>query len=99
MFTHMRFSCCLFSFFFFKQKTAYEMSVSDWSSDVCSSDLFPLLDRFTAHAQAEFDVGHHIEVREQGERLEDQADVPLVGRNPLHPFSPDPDLSSVWLIE
>src|SRR5881628_1620583 len=26
-------------FFFFKQKTAYEMSVSDWSSDVCSSDL------------------------------------------------------------
>src|SRR5881628_3514490 len=25
--------------FFFKQKTAYEMSVSDWSSDVCSSDL------------------------------------------------------------
>src|SRR3546814_1613146 len=26
-------------FFFFKQKTAYEMRVSDWSSDVCSSDL------------------------------------------------------------
>src|SRR3546814_1625787 len=29
---------CL-SFFFFKQKTAYEMRISDWSSDVCSSDL------------------------------------------------------------
>src|SRR3546814_1044190 len=29
--------CCLF--FFFKQKTAYEMRISDWSSDVCSSDL------------------------------------------------------------
>src|SRR3546814_6775983 len=29
------FSC----FFFFKQKTAYEMRISDWSSDVCSSDL------------------------------------------------------------
>src|SRR3546814_47380 len=28
--------CC---FFFFKQKTAYEMRISDWSSDVCSSDL------------------------------------------------------------
>ena len=27
------------SFFFFKQKTAYEMEESDWSSDVCSSDL------------------------------------------------------------
>src|SRR3546814_8908060 len=26
-------------FFFFKQKTAYEMHISDWSSDVCSSDL------------------------------------------------------------
>src|SRR3546814_742035 len=29
---------CLY-FFFFKQKTAYEMRISDWSSDVCSSDL------------------------------------------------------------
>src|SRR3546814_1062479 len=28
-------------FFFFKQKTAYEMRISDWSSDVCSSDLGP----------------------------------------------------------
>src|SRR3546814_4257533 len=37
--------CCLivvfmlFFIFFFKQKTAYEMRISDWSSDVCSSDL------------------------------------------------------------
>src|SRR3546814_9733320 len=30
-------NCC---FFFFKQKTAYEMRISDWSSDVCSSDLW-----------------------------------------------------------
>src|SRR3546814_4106498 len=29
-------------FFFFKQKTAYEMRISDWSSDVCSSDLCPV---------------------------------------------------------
>src|SRR3546814_3919235 len=29
----------LIIFFFFKQKTAYEMRISDWSSDVCSSDL------------------------------------------------------------
>src|SRR3546814_10288554 len=29
----------LCSFFFFKQKTAYELRISDWSSDVCSSDL------------------------------------------------------------
>src|SRR3546814_4801277 len=30
---------CLCILFFFKQKTAYEMRISDWSSDVCSSDL------------------------------------------------------------
>src|SRR3546814_5439508 len=30
-------------FFFFKQKTAYEMRISDWSSDVCSSDLFKVI--------------------------------------------------------
>src|SRR3546814_13344162 len=29
----------VYAFFFFKQKTAYEMRISDWSSDVCSSDL------------------------------------------------------------
>src|SRR3546814_950086 len=29
----------MFVFFFFKQKTSYEMRISDWSSDVCSSDL------------------------------------------------------------
>src|SRR3546814_8722674 len=31
-------------FFFFKQKTAYEMHISDWSSDVCSSDLLGTMD-------------------------------------------------------
>src|SRR3546814_5321309 len=31
--------CWFFDVFFFKQKTAYEMRISDWSSDVCSSDL------------------------------------------------------------
>src|SRR3546814_6726347 len=30
----------IFSVFFIKQKTAYEMRISDWSSDVCSSDLY-----------------------------------------------------------
>src|SRR3546814_11449940 len=37
-------------FFFFKQKTAYEMRISDWSSDVCSSDL---------QAKRRFDVAEH----------------------------------------
>src|SRR3546814_6242101 len=35
-------------FFFFKQKTAYEMRISDWSSDVCSADLMDKLDALTA---------------------------------------------------
>src|SRR3546814_5370452 len=30
---------CTYDFFFFKQKTAYDMRISDWSSDLCSSDL------------------------------------------------------------
>ncbi len=34
----------MFFFFFFKQKTAYEIKECDWSSDVCSSDLGPLMD-------------------------------------------------------
>src|SRR3546814_7565818 len=33
---------CYICVFFFKQKTAYELLISDWSSDVCSSDLFLL---------------------------------------------------------
>src|SRR3546814_6724877 len=37
-------SCVDSLFFFFKQKTAYELRISDWSSDVCSSDLKKLLD-------------------------------------------------------
>src|SRR3546814_10780777 len=35
----LMFLVALCIFFFFKQKTAYEMRISDWSSDVCSSDL------------------------------------------------------------
>src|SRR3546814_4072462 len=39
---------CLF--FFFKQKTAYEMRISDWSSDVCSSDLLSATGGFAGFA-------------------------------------------------
>src|SRR3546814_5041768 len=37
-------------FFFFKQKTAYEMRISDWSSDVCSSDLLAVVRGRHTHA-------------------------------------------------
>src|SRR3546814_13669667 len=40
---------CLYVVFFFKQKTAYEMRISDWSSDVCSSDLEPNAERRLGH--------------------------------------------------
>src|SRR3546814_2367051 len=36
---YLLFLCFLVVVFFFKQKTAYELRISDWSSDVCSSDL------------------------------------------------------------
>src|SRR3546814_10917914 len=36
----------MYMFFFFKQKTAYEMRISDWSPDVCSSDLLVLITFF-----------------------------------------------------
>src|SRR3546814_1562036 len=35
--------CLMWSLYFFKQKTAYEMRISDWRSDVCSSDLVRLI--------------------------------------------------------
>src|SRR3546814_12549433 len=40
MLSQDRLVCVTFPCFLFKQKTAYEMRISDWSSDVCSSDLF-----------------------------------------------------------
>src|SRR3546814_16671355 len=39
-------------FFFFNQKTAYEMRISDWRSDVCSSDLTPLQTNFAVNTVA-----------------------------------------------
>src|SRR3546814_4527708 len=45
-------------FFFFKQKTAYEMRISDWSSDVCSSDLVDVAPRHTFEAHAGNDAGN-----------------------------------------
>src|SRR3546814_7054950 len=46
---------CLF--FFFKHKTSYEMRISDWSSDVCSSDLDDLLVRHRRHVTRREDTG------------------------------------------
>src|SRR3546814_15333837 len=56
MWSILYFLCVLFILFFFKQKTAYEMRISDWSSDVCSSDL-PFRDRC---APSPFHSAHYI---------------------------------------
>src|SRR3546814_2391687 len=53
---------CMF-FFFFMQKTAYEMRISDWSSDVCSSDL--LVDIGHRDSQADEDMGAITRLAEQ----------------------------------
>src|SRR3546814_2900252 len=58
------------SLFFFKQNTSYEMRISDWSSDVCSSDLF----EFMAHLLAEH----------QKDALADQLQVALIEPDIAH---------------
>src|SRR3546814_14928248 len=45
------------SYFFVKQKTAYEMRISDWSSDVCSSDLFLTLGITAGSYWAYYELG------------------------------------------
>src|SRR3546814_6005454 len=53
------------SYFFFKQKTAYEMRISDWSSDVCSSDLL---------AMRGMDIGRKLEGKQDLARVVGHAD-------------------------
>src|SRR3546814_3266471 len=51
-------SFVVFYFYLFKQKTAYEMRISDWSSDVCSSDLRVLSEAVVANDPECVKVGH-----------------------------------------
>src|SRR3546814_11653896 len=64
-------------FFFFKQKTAYEMRISDWSSDVCSSDLGKHSGRHAFKAKLE-DLGFTLadnEIQDAFVRFKDLADA------------------------
>src|SRR3546814_1575623 len=72
--------------FFFKQKTAYEMRISDWSSDVCSSDLrgqrldeMEKLTRDAQHKIAEL-TRQKIELEAQVAKLEKMAAETEIGR-------------------
>src|SRR3546814_5641728 len=53
--------CVIDFYFFFKQKTAYEMRISDWSSDVCSSDLALVTEQH--HRLAKGQPDHRIPMR------------------------------------
>src|SRR3546814_9969242 len=81
--------CCVF---FFKQKTAYEMRMSDWSSDVCSSDLtnHPVLMHLALQERAvDIDLFLHLPIRRVQARFQ-QTDLILIsegrGRIPLREF-------------
>src|SRR3546814_6395710 len=69
-------------FFFFKQKTAYELRISDWSSDVCSSDLHVLL-RVAALGSAGQDGHERQGEHDRGEREEDVEQPRDGGRQPV----------------
>src|SRR3546814_9353412 len=57
--------------FFFKQKTAYEMRISDWSSDVCSSDLDPPLRRHDGAVHRVAEVADQVAADRVGEVVAD----------------------------
>src|SRR3546814_10023546 len=75
--------CVVLVIFFFKQKTAYEMRISDWSSDVCSSDLeiAPEMEFATLLTQTELQIerGEFTAARDTALRLR--------GINAQHPYA------------
>src|SRR3546814_10480272 len=83
-------------FFFFKQKTAYEMRISDWSSDVCSSDLdggglrqLVQVHRGGIAPDASVQIEIEIDAAPQDQHERDAVDqgIPVVGPGPV----PDPE--------
>src|SRR3546814_2223990 len=67
---HPLFGYLFFWFFFFKQKTAYDMRISDWSSDVCSSDLRLRDDGTKRFRLVHRDVGQNLPVEFDARELE-----------------------------
>src|SRR3546814_1946369 len=74
-------------FFFFKQKTAYEMRISDWSSDVCSSDLLRLRNLGGIIILDFIDMKSE-DHRAQALRALERALAADHARTQIHPFSP-----------
>src|SRR3546814_8093545 len=83
VYCHMSVSSLIFIIFlFFKQKTAYEMRISDWSSDVCSSDL----NRGDVELVAAKSIRRHVGVAKQqvgpgvGQYFHDRSEERRVGK-------------------
>src|SRR3546814_5540143 len=77
--------------FFFKQKTAYEMRIRDWSSDVCSSDLLLLKQGYRGAALTRTEPREHIgigEIRTQSLAADEQTRQRAVGRSVTSPRRP-----------
>src|SRR3546814_2206860 len=72
----------MYFIFFFKQKTAYEMRISDWSSDVCSSDLLMVVHLLSPDKRySELYIANYmnLRIREQLLRLEGVGNVTVFG--------------------
>src|SRR3546814_16295769 len=76
------FSLFLFFFFLFMQKTAYEMRISDWSSDVCSSDLLCANRKIVAIGQVQVPSG--------AKRIDARGTIVAPGFVDVGVFSADP---------
>src|SRR3546814_15273347 len=89
-------SGCFLGFFFFKQKTAYEMRISDWSSDVCSSDLHGTLDQLVLHQYAEGvgvpGIEHHHPGAAGNQRFHRGHPECMLGARRLDDIHGDPDV-------
>src|SRR3546814_3284776 len=71
------------SVFFFKQKTAYEMRISDWSSDVCSSDLGDLARGQAGQVVGLLDHGHAVDEVDEADETGDLRHDRVVMRIPV----------------
>src|SRR3546814_2175199 len=98
-------------FFFFKQKTAYEMRISDWSSDVCSSDLklklYATMDNFLNFLDQDWNVQRRrnfvgLQDIATLEGIDDQGRYIIDGFNGIDAFNGDNQIntsSSAWRLK
>src|SRR3546814_9031858 len=72
--------CLTIDLFVFKQKTSYEMRISDWSSDVCSSDLDHVVHFASNRGDREFPLETHGDVEHDAGQNDQYRDHTVVGQ-------------------